>query len=251
METVSVVLPTYNEVENIGRLIDAISEVLVAWDFEIIVVDDNSPDGTWKVVEEKSKNNERVRLLRRMNERGLTTAIATGIRKSRGDVVVWMDCDFQMPPEKIAELLEAIEDGYDVAVGSRFIKGGGDARNDRSLDQKRIIYIHRFLSRLICAIASLVFRMKFKDWTSGFIAIKKKIFDKFELHGDYGEYFIYLMHYAIKRGYRYIEIPYVVTPRLEGSSKTSASYLGMISKGMKYLFAIFKLSLFTRYPKRA
>jgi dolichol-phosphate mannosyltransferase len=91
--------------------------------------------------------------------------------------------------------------------------------------------------------------MSFKDWTSGFIAIRKKIFDDITLFGDYGEYFIYLIHYAISSGYKVIEIPYVVTPRLRGSSKTSASYLGMISKGLKYVIALIDLALFKNYRK--
>ena len=248
-EKVSVILPTYNEKENIGPLIDEITKTLDNREFEIIVVDDDSPDGTWNIVEKKAKTDDRVLLLRRIGVRGLTSALNDGIDKATGGIIVWMDCDFQMPPKKIAELLAAVDIGYDVAVGSRFIEGGGDARNDKSLDQPRIVYIHRFLSRLICALTSLVFRMNFKDWTSGFIAIRKTIFKNIMLSGDYGEYFIYLIHYVIRSGYKVIEIPYVVMPRLRGSSKTSASYLGMFSKGLRYLYAVLELALFNNYRK--
>jgi dolichol-phosphate mannosyltransferase len=246
---VSVVLPTYNEKENIGPLIDEIIRTVKNRELEIIVVDDDSPDGTWMIVDEKAKTDGRILLTRRIGIKGLTSALNDGIRKASGDIVVWMDCDFQMPPSKISELLSAIDSGYDVAVGSRFVKGGGDARNDRSLNQPRIVYIHRFLSRLICAFCSFIFRMDFKDWTSGFIAIRKHIFDDIMLFGDYGEYFIYLIHYAVSSGYKVVEIPYVVTPRLRGSSKTSASYLGMISKGVKYVAALVNLAFFKSYKK--
>jgi dolichol-phosphate mannosyltransferase len=243
---VSVILPTFNEKENIGRLIDEIISHLGRKGVEIIVVDDDSPDGTWRIVEEKAKRDTRIRLLRRIGKKGLTSALNDGIVAARGEIVVWMDCDFQMPPSKIPELVAAVEGGCDAAVGSRFVKGGGDLRNDRTIRQRRIIYIHRFLSRLICALSSAVLRMDFKDWTSGFIAIKRAIFDHVSLRGDYGEYFMYLIHYAIRAGYKVVEIPYVVTPRLEGVGKTSSSYWGMFTKGLKYLAALISLALFDR-----
>jgi len=105
---VSVVLPTYNERDNIYPLIQALLNHLADASPEIIVVDDDSPDGTWQVVAEVAAQDERVRLLRRLDERGLTSAIAAGIEQARGDIVVWMDCDFSMPPEVVPRLVAAI-----------------------------------------------------------------------------------------------------------------------------------------------
>jgi len=116
---VSVVLPTYNERDNIYPLIQALLNHLADASPEIIVVDDDSPDGTWQVVAEVAAQDERVRLLRRLDERGLTSAIAAGIEQARGDIVVWMDCDFSMPPEVVPRLVAAVDGGYDLAVGSR------------------------------------------------------------------------------------------------------------------------------------
>ena len=95
---VSVVLPTYDERDNIGPLIQALLEHLDGTPTEIIVVDDDSPDGTWQVVQEMSANDERIELLRRADERGLTSALNAGIARARGDVIAWMDCDLSMPP---------------------------------------------------------------------------------------------------------------------------------------------------------
>src|SRR5438270_11443731 len=117
MLTVSVVLPTFNERGNIGELIAAIQRALN--DPEIVVVDDNSPDGTWQLVQTLADQNPRVRLVRRTAERGLTSAIQRGIDESHGDVVFWMDCDFSMPPATMPWLLKQIEAGADVAIGSR------------------------------------------------------------------------------------------------------------------------------------
>ena len=96
-DLVSVVLPTYDERDNIGPLIEGILDH-VQRPVEIIVVDDDSPDGTWQVVQEMAAD-PRIRLLRRMDERGLTSALMAGIHHARGDVIAWMDCDLSMPPE--------------------------------------------------------------------------------------------------------------------------------------------------------
>ena len=132
--TISVILPTYNEKDNIGLLIDEINSYLSNNQIEIIVVDDNSPDGTSKIVEEKQKTNPNIQLLCRENKKGLTSALNDGIAKSTGEILVWMDCDFQMPPSIVPELVEKIGDGYDVAVGSRYVNGGKDLRYNQTID---------------------------------------------------------------------------------------------------------------------
>lgn len=244
---VSVILPTFDERENIGPLIDEIVCLLGQRDFEIIVVDDDSPDGTWRIVEEKAKQDNRIRLLHRLNKKGLVSALNDGIALAQGEILVWMDCDFQMSPSRIPGLLEGIENGYDVAVGSRFVKEGKDVRYDKKLGQGQIVNIHKSLSRLICLATSVIFLTNHKDWTSGFIAIRRKIFDRIRLKGDYGEYFMYLIHYVIKSGYKVIEIPYILLPRRRGTSKTSWSYFNLATKGIKYLSAVFHLAVFKKH----
>mgnify|MGYP000017550228 CR=1 FL=1 len=239
---ISIILATYNEKENIGRLIDEISIHLKDYDYEIIVVDDDSPDKTWVLVEKKCQSNKNLSLIRRIDERGLTSALNCGIRNSSGDVVVWLDCDFQMPPNKILELIHKIESGYDVAVGSRFVKDGGDDR-DEGADSKRIINVHKKLSAILCRFTSRIYKTDFTDWTSGFIAIKRKVFEEKLLYGDYGEYFIYLMHHVINSNYKYIEVPYVLVERLYGESKTTGNLISVFTKGIKYLRAIFILKI--------
>lgn len=246
---ISVVLPTYNEKFNIGPLIDDIKSNLGDKELEIIVVDDDSPDRTWEIVAEKARQDNRIRLLRRIGKKGLVSALNEGISLAQGQIVVWMDCDFQMSPSKIPDLVEAIDNGYDLAVGSRFVKGGNDARYDKKLGYGRIVSVHKFLSRLICMVTSVVFLTNHKDWTSGFIAIRKSIFDKIKLEGNYGEYFMYLLYYAIKSGYKVTEIPYTLTPRRRGISKTAENYFGLIWNGVKYLFAVFWIIFFKRHKQ--
>ncbi|HEX7027306.1 MAG TPA: polyprenol monophosphomannose synthase [Gammaproteobacteria bacterium] len=233
----SVVLPTYNERENILLMMREIVRLLADLSFEIIVVDDNSPDGTWQVVEEFAREHPQVRLLRRMNARGLTSAYNDGIKHARGRLVMWMDVDFSMSPERIPEMLRAIDEGADVAVGSRYISGGGDIRGSGMQLTTQLI-----LSKIITIFCSLTLGCRCSDWTSGYIMIKREILEGYELYGDHGEYFIGLMYYLIKqRRAKITEIPYVLTPRRWGESKTATNLLGLYRRGTRYLHVIWRL----------
>ncbi len=113
--SLTVILPTYDERDNIPILIEGIL-CHVRPPVQVLVVDDNSPDGTWQVVDEIARRDQRVRLIRRMTERGLTSALWAGIQAADTDVVSWMDCDLAMPPEAIPALLERLEAGADIVL---------------------------------------------------------------------------------------------------------------------------------------
>lgn len=242
---VSIVLPTYNEAENIIDLIYAINRAIKSQK-EIIVVDDNSPDGTSKLVKNLIKKDKKInlRLETRYKNRGLTNSIKRGIKLSYGDVVVWMDCDFSMPPKVILSLLQKIERGYDIAVGSRFVKGGG-FKIDNSKGQKDSP-IAIVLSRLMNFTIRLMLGYNFRDYTSGFIATKKAVFEKVELRGDYGEYFIDLIYKAQVNKFKIVEVGYVCIPRERGESKTGQNLPQFLKRGIKYLTVTFQL-LIERY----
>jgi len=236
----SVILPTYNEAENIIDLIKEIKKN-IKYKKEIIVVDDNSPDGTSKLVKDFITKNKKsnVRLETRFKKRGLTNSIRRGIELAKGDVVVWMDCDFSMPPNVIPKLLNKIEKGYDIAVGSRFIKGGGfKISNSKGQRDSPIAII---LSRLMNFSIQILLGNSFKDYTSGFIAIKKEVFNKFDLRGDYGEYFIDLIFKAKAYKFKIIEIGYLCIPRERGESKTGQNLPQFLKRGTKYILATFLL----------
>lgn len=239
----SVILPTYNEKENIVPLIQAILQN-VGDESEIIVVDDDSPDGTWKEVEVLAKSKKNINLLRRIDKRGLVSALNDGLALSRGETVVWMDCDFSMPPKEIRNLLVCIDQGYDVAVGSRFVKGGGVEIVTESEDTLSAYLMSLTLNKFI----QMVLGRSFKDYTSGFIAIKKKVLEEISLKGDYGEYFIDLIYRAIKKGYKVIEIPYLCKARRKGVSKTGTRSSHYFKKGLKYIILTFRLK-FTNLKK--
>jgi dolichol-phosphate mannosyltransferase len=230
MIRVSVVLPTYNEAENIRPLVEEILK-RSPQETEVIVVDDDSPDRTWERVEALVREDPRVRLIRRVGNRGLTSALQEGIQAAGGDCILWMDCDFSQPPEKIPELLEALEDN-DVVLGSRYVPGGEEKGHSR---------LGSWLSRMICLFSSRMLDRSVKDYTSGFVAGRREVLRAIPLRGDYGEYCIDFLYRALKKGYRVREIPYACVPRRSGESKTATSLSGYLKRGGKYVATVLRL----------
>src|SRR5512136_2429515 len=177
----TVILPTYNERQNIPLLIDGILRA-VQTPVQILVVDDNSPDGTWQVVQEIAAHEPRVRLLLRTTERGLTSAIWAGIQAADTEAVSWMDCDLAMPPEAIPSLLDRLAAGAEIAIGSRYVRGGSDPGHG---------LMARAFSVVINTFASLLLGWGVRDYTSGFVPARHDVFEKIRLTGYYGEYCIY------------------------------------------------------------
>lgn len=226
----SIVMPTYNEKDSIAALIRAVLEQ-VNGEVEIIVVDDNSPDGTWKIVEEIG--DERVKLIRRMDEKGLASAIRAGIESSRGDIVVIMDTDFSHSPEKIPELIAATS-GSDIAIGSRYVKSGG-----MEAPKARVL-----LSKLTNLFTRIFLGLEIKDYTGGFLAVKRKVFDEIQIldeWGRHGNYCIGFLFSAKKKGYNIKEVPFVYGYRTAGATKTSPDEYNLLRWGKRYCLTVLRL----------
>ncbi len=220
---ISIVLATYNERECILAVIDACIKYTRNLK-EIIVVDDDSPDRTWELVQDLHR--PKVRVIRRIGKKSLPSAIFRGIKESRGDIVIWMDCDFCHHPKNIPSLIRALRDA-DVAVASRYTEGGRDLRS-----RDRV-----FTSWLVNSFASLLFLTEVRDWTSGFVAAKKKVFDKVLINTKgYGEYCIEFLYTAMKEGFSIKEVPYDFGDRKLGVSKTAVNVLSfsMLRHGIFY-----------------
>lgn len=236
---ISIILPTYNEAENIIDLIREIDKK-VNRKKQIVVIDDNSPDGTSSVVINFIRRTKRkdIILKTRYKNRGLTNSIREGIKFSKGEIVVWMDCDFSMPPSVINQLIAKIEEGYDIAVGSRFIKGGRIKEINKTRKDSPVAI---FLSRLMNYTIQILLGRNFKDYTSGFIAARKKVFSKVKLRGDYGEYFIDLIYKSFAYGFKIVEIPYICVSRKKGESKTGQNIWQYLKRGIKYIILTLRL----------
>jgi dolichol-phosphate mannosyltransferase len=230
--SLTVILPTYNERDNITPLIERILRA-VQTPVQVLVVDDNSPDGTWQSVQAIAAREPRVQLLLRKDERGLTSAIQAGIRAAQTDAVSWMDCDLAMPPESIPLLLQRLAGGADIALGSRYVPGGGDPGHG---------WMARAFSVTINLFAGLLLGRHVHDYTSGFVAARRAVFDRITLRGDYGEYCIDLLARAQRLGFRVEEAPYVCGARASGESKTGATVADYLRRGWKYVVTVVELA---------
>jgi len=212
---VSVVLPTYCERKNIVDLIDAIeAEAAPCADcLQIVVVDDDSPDGTAEIVRQRMSQTGPVRidLHVRTEERGLASAIKYGLQQCEGDVVVVMDTDFNHDPKMIPQMIDLLK-YYDIIIGSRFVMGGGM--------EEELRYKFSFLYNLFIRVT---IRTQIQDNLSGFFAMRRDklmTLDLDRIFRGYGEYFIRLLYLAWRRNYKMLEVPVFYVLRRHGQSKS-------------------------------
>lgn len=232
---VCIVIPTYNEVENIRGLLGGLREVLESrgfGDFEIIVVDDDSPDGTWRVVLEESARDSRVKLVRRVGVRGLGSAIVEGLGRCSSDYSIVMDADFQHPPGVVPRLVEeALRNNADIVVASRY-SPGGSIRGWSFL--RRIVS----LGALALAYTLVGESRRTRDPISGFFLVKKGV----SLEGVNGaSYKVLLEILAANPQAKVVDVPYVFERRLKGSSK-----LGFRDT-IDYLIQVLSISRMARF----
>ena len=225
MMKVSMIIPTYNERDNLEELLQRIDSALKGRDYEVIIVDDDSPDRTWELAQKLSEKYP-VKVIRRTEEKGLSSAVIRGFKEASGDVFVVMDADLQHPPEKIPELLERIENGADVAIGSRYVKGGR-VENwywYRKLISKGAILLGRLALPKIRDI---------KDPVSGFFALRREVVENAQLN-PIG--FKILMEILIKGNYERVEeVPFTFGLRRAGESKLGGKTI------LKYIKHVYRL----------
>jgi dolichol-phosphate mannosyltransferase len=226
---VSIVLPTYNERDNIIDLVEAICHQLEAVGavFEVLVVDDSSPDGTAQVVCERYtlaacglnewsgqvRTSGLLRVLVRTTNKGLAKSIRHGLEAARGSTLVVMDTDFNHDPAMIPQMVDLLR-YYDLVIGSRFVMRGG---MEDSLRYSLSFTYNIFIRAL--------FRTQIQDHLSGFFAVRQErlfqlanIFDK--IFYGYGDYFIRLLLVAWRRNWKILEVPVFYILRRHGDSKT-------------------------------
>jgi dolichol-phosphate mannosyltransferase len=235
---VSVIMPTLNEVGNITDLISSAAEAIKATGIpliEILVVDDDSPDRTWEIASRVSCPNAEVRVIRRQQDPGLTNSLRDGIAASRQEVIVWLDCDYSHPPEKIPQMLFMLEQGFDIAVNSRYTIGGGEVREGKGS------WLQTALSRILNWSVRFLLNPSFSDYTSGFVAVRRQVLEAVPLRGDYGEYFVDFIFRALRAHYKVCELPYWAAARRSGESKTGSTFTQYWRRGRKYLWTVLRL----------
>jgi dolichol-phosphate mannosyltransferase len=201
----SVVVPTYNEAGSVPKLAERLGAALAGREWELVIVDDGSPDGTADIAAALAPRIP-VKVVRRAGKAGLASAVVAGFAAATGDVLVVMDADLSHPPELVPALADALERGADLAVGSRYVKGGGV--EDWPLKR-------RVVSRVACLMGNAL--VPVRDSTSGFFALKRSVIDGVKLNPIGFK----IGFEVIARG-RYtsaVEVPYTFRDRELGASK--------------------------------
>ncbi len=228
-----VIIPTYNEIENISAIIDAVMELPDS--FDLMVIDDGSPDGTAARVREKQEEYPgRIHLLERSGKLGLGTAYIMGFKwalEHGYNYVTEMDADFSHNPADLPRLLQACRDGADVAIGSRYISGV----NVVNWPIGRVL-----MSYYASAYVRIVTRMQVRDSTAGFVCWSRRVLEAIDLDAvEFKGYAfqIEMKYTAYRKGFKVVEVPIVFVNRELGTSKMNSSIFG------EAVFGVIKLRL--------
>lgn len=238
-----VIIPTYNEKENIERMVKKVFSL--SSPFELLIIDDNSPDGTANIVKSLQDDyKNKLHLIERSGKLGLGTAYITGFKwalEHSYDYICEMDADFSHNPEDLIKLQNACEKGADLAIGSRYISGV----NVVNWPMGRILMSY-FASRYVRFIT----RMKIQDTTAGFKCYKRKVLetidlDKIKLKGY--AFQIEMKFTSWKHGFNIVEVPIIFTERQEGTSKMSGGIFneaiwGVIKMKIRSFFKKYELA---------
>jgi dolichol-phosphate mannosyltransferase len=208
-----IIIPTYNEANNIAALLQ---QIILLPRFCVLVVDDNSPDGTARIVQEIASQCERVKLLLRPKKEGFGVACIAGFQQAiaeGADYIFQMDADFSHDPVYLPKLLATVETGCDLAVGSRYVKGGGTT--DWGLGRRALSKFANFYARKILG-------MPVNDCTSGFRCYRRAVLENIGLHSIFSNGYSFLVEMAYRtllNNYQVVEIPINFPDRRVGGSK--------------------------------
>lgn len=237
-----VIIPTYNEKENIRNIISAVFEL--PHPFDVLIIDDNSPDGTAAIVKEMQQEYpNRLHLLERKGKLGLGTAYIAGFKWSIAagyDYIIEMDADFSHPPKKLLELRDVCEKGADVAIGSRYISGV----NVVNWPMGRVL-----MSYYASAYVRFVTGLQIRDTTAGFVCYRRKVLETMELDKIQFKGYAFQIEMkftAYKLGFKIVEVPIIFVNRELGTSKMNSGIFG------EAVFGVIKLKIgswFKKYPK--
>jgi dolichol-phosphate mannosyltransferase len=210
----TVCLPTYNERENVESMVRALGEQ----DVRVLVVDDNSPDGTGKIADRLAAELDYVDVLHRERKEGLGPAYLAGFRRALAEgaeFVLEMDCDFSHSPDDVPRLVAAAADGADLAIGSRYVDGGSIGNWGP---------VRRFVSAGGSWYARVLLGAPVHDLTGGFKCYRRRVLETIDLSGIHSKGYAFQIettYRALRSGFRVVEIPIHFVDREEGGSKMS------------------------------
>lgn len=230
MKKAIVIIPTYNERENVVKVIQALAEVfskIKSWQMEVLIVDDTSPDKTYEVVQSLQRKYKFLHLLINKQKSGLGGAYLKGMtqafEKLGADVVFEFDADLSHDPAKIPALLAKIDDGYDLVLGSRYVKGGSIPNNWG--------FHRKFLSVFgNIVIMTVITDFRIRDWTAGYRAITKAVYQAVHPEMNSARFTGYtfqigFLHKTVRKGFKVAEVPINFVDRTVGESKLGPEYI--------------------------
>lgn len=213
----TVMIPTYNERENIDRLIGEILSLKISGhELHVLVVDDNSPDGTSQAVATLAAREPRVRVMTRTKRRGRGTAGIDGFKEALlngADYVVEMDADFSHDPKYLPALIKAVDNGADIAIGSRFVKGGSD--NDRGVYRQSV-------TKLAGVYTRKLLELKIKDVSSGYRCFRRRALEAIDLDNLIStgpSIVLEILFKCASKGLKFAEVPIIFIDRRVGTTK--------------------------------
>ena len=222
-KTITVIIPTYKEKENIDPLVERIQNSLAKYDYEIVIVDDNSADGSEELVSGLAKKYP-VKIIVRKNKRGLSSAVVDGIAATDSEFVIVMDADLQHPPEVLPDIAKALEN-HDFVMGSRYIKGGSPGQWKLS---------RKIVSR-VATLLALPIAPKIKDPMSGFFGFKRSVVDTATLSPTGWKIGLEIL---VRSKFKTVtEVPYTFVPRARGESKLSRRIMGQYVRQLMDLYS--------------
>ena len=224
----SIILCTYNESKYIEKIIFELEKNIS--NLELVIVDDNSTDGTIEVIKKINQNNK-YKVVFRKRSRSLASAFVRGIIETSGDYIGWVDTNMSELAPKFNLMIKELESGNDLIILSRYIEGGGDKRVlTRSLGSK---YFNMF--------SRILLRIPIKDLTNSVFLMKRKVMDEVTFLGyGHGEFFLEFLYNAYKKGFKIVEIPYVQKKdRDVENSKSAPNLTKFFYLGSLYILRIF------------
>lgn len=237
-----VIIPTYNEKENIERMIRKVFSL--PHNFHLLIIDDGSPDGTSNIVKQlQNEYADRLFIIERAGKQGLGTAYIHGFKwaiEKQYDYIFEMDADFSHNPEDLIRLKEACEVGADMTVGSRYVNGV----NVVNWPMSRVL-----MSYFASVYVRFITGVKIRDFTAGFVCYKRRVLETVELNKIkfVGYAFQIEMKYTtVKHGFNLVEVPIIFTDRTEGSSKMSK---GIFKEAILGVIQMKINSIFRKYPE--
>ncbi|MBI3300000.1 MAG: glycosyltransferase [Elusimicrobia bacterium] len=232
MLSVSVIIPSYNERENIAILVPQLHGVLAAREHEILVVDDRSPDGTGEVVEAMAKTDPRLKLLTKERREGIGAALRYGYDRGKNDVLFSLDADLSFDTREALKLLELIDGGADLVLGCRHAGGGSYEAPNLKIKLKFMV------SRLGNAVVRALVGLDLHDYSANFRAIRREVWKKISTEENTNSLLLEMILKVKYCGFKIAEVPVSFVDRIHGQSK-----LNLFVEAPKFLLKLLKYSV--------